>query len=305
MSRTNLNDGVMNAVEEPSQKPARWDAGRITALILVLCTAVAFWPVGRWIFDEVAASQQIRQGFVLLGAAVGLVTWLHWGEWRLKLETGNRAIFLLFAAYAYIAVALWGNMPILFLPAFAMGLAGCLQILVGESAWRFVKPLVVAFVACIVVILLFRVVDWPLRQMAGVNAARILHSLGFTPQLSVIMEPAPKLILATGKNLFEVATECNGFGLITSGAILALLAGGIAGRGGWALAWLVPVAMLIGFTLNLLRILAICLLAPSFPNHYAALHETLGIIMLWSGLGLIGWLAWRPALAASRPAASR
>lgn len=294
----------MTDVEDPSNKPVRMDAGRVTALILVLCTAVAFWPVGRWIFGEVAASQQIRQGFVLLGAAVGLVAWLHWKEWRLKLETGNRAIVLLFAAYGCIAVALWQHMPLLVLPAFTLGLAGCLHIVVGESAWRFVKPLFIAFVACLVVILLFPILDWPLRQMAGVNAARLLHSLGFTPQLSVITEPVPKLILATGRNFFEVATECNGFGLITSGAVLALLAGGIAGRGGWSFTWLVPTAMLIGFTLNLLRILTICLLAPYFPQHYHALHETCGVIMLWSGLGLIGWLAWRPALVASRPAPS-
>ena len=98
-------------------------------------------------------------------------------------------------------------------------------------------------------------------------------------------------------NLFEVATECNGFGLITSGMVLALLAGGIAGRRWHAFLWLVPLAAVVGFVLNLLRILAICLLAPYFPKHYDALHEAAGIVMLWSGLGLIGWLAWRPATA--------
>lgn len=276
--------------------PARWDAGRLLALLLILCTVVAFWPVTEWLVREVAASQQIRQSFVLLGAAAGLVAWQHAHEWRLRLQAGNRALLLLGAAYACMVAAWWLHVSVFVLPAFAFGLAGCLHVAVGEEAWRFVKPLVIGFVACLVIILLFPVLDWPLRQMAGVNAARILHGIGFTPQLHVVLEPAPKLILATGRNFFEVATECNGFGLITSGMVLALLAGGIAGRHARSFAWLVPASAFLGFAFNLLRILIICLLAPSFPQHYHALHETAGVLMLWAGLGLIGWLAWRPAL---------
>ena len=293
----------MTAEAAPSspRPPVRWDAGRVLAVFLILCTAAAFWPVTQWLVREVAASQQIRQSFVLLGAAAGLVAWQHSREWRLRLETGNRALILLVSAYAFTAAAWWLHVSLLVLPAFALGLAGCLHVLVGADAWRFIRPLFSGFIACLVIILLFPLLDWPLRQMAGVNAAHILHALGFTPQLSVVMQPAPKLILATGRNLFEVATECNGFGLITSGAVLALLAGGIAGRRTRAFLWLVPVAALLGFFFNLLRILLICLLAPSFPNHYHALHETAGVLILWAGLGLIGWLAWRPALQ-DRPA---
>lgn len=276
--------------------PAPRDSGRWLAVFLLVCTVAAFWPVTQWMIREVAASQQIRQAFVLLGAAAALVAWQHAGEWRLKLETGNRALVLLGAAYACTSLAWWLHLPLFVLPAFALGLAGCLHVLVGEEAWRFVKPLFVGFVACLLIILLFPMLDWPLRQMAGVNAARLLQELGFTSRLSVVLEPVPKLILATGRNFFEVATECNGFGLITSAAVLALLAGGIAGRRAVSMLWLVPAAAVLGFVFNLVRILAICLLAPYFPNHYNILHETAGILMLWGGLGLVGWLAWRPAL---------
>jgi exosortase/archaeosortase family protein len=282
----------------PPRSAITWDSGRITALVLVICTVAAFWPITRWMFNEVSASQQIRQSFVLLGAAAILVIWQHVGEWRLELEVSNRALVLLGLSYALTALAWWTHIQLLTLPSFALGLAGCLHIIVGTAAWRFVKPLFIGFVACLVIILLFPILDWPLRQMAGVNAARLLHALGFAPQLNVILEPVPKLILATGRNYFEVATECNGFGIITSGAVLALLAGGIANRKAVALAWLAPACAIIGFTCNLLRILVICLLAPTFPRHYHALHETVGVIMLWTGLGVIGWLAWRPLPAA-------
>jgi exosortase/archaeosortase family protein len=271
------------------------DSGRVLALVLIGCTVMAIWPVTRWLAHEVADSQQIRQSFVLLGAAAALVTWQHLREWRLRLETGNRALAFLAASYACMAAAWWFHFSLLMLPAFTLGLAGCLHILVGAEAWRFIRPLIIGFVACLVVILLFPLLDWPLRQMAGINAAHALRELGFTPRLAVVTEPGPRLLLHTGKNIFHVATECNGFGLITSGMVLALLAGGIAARRWHAFLWLVPLAALIGFIFNLLRILVICLLAPYFPDHYHALHETAGIAMLWTGLGLIGWLAWRPA----------
>ncbi len=265
----------------------------------MVCTVAAFWPVTAWFAHEVAARQQIRQSFLLLGVASALVVWQHARDWRLRLEVGNRALVLLLGAYTCAAAAWWLQQPWLVLPAFVLGLAGCLHVLVGADAWRFIRPLFVGFVACIAVILLFPLLDWPLRQMAGVNAARLLHGLGFTPHLGVILEPVPKLILSTGRNVFEVATECNGFGLITSAAVLVLLAGGIAGRRARCFLWLVPTAMALGFVFNLLRILVICLLAPSLPNHYHALHEAAGVLMLWSGLGLVGWMAWRPPVPAA------
>ena len=85
--------------------PARWDAGRLLAVLLIVCTVAAFWPVTQWLIREVTASQQIRQSFVLLGAAAALVAWQHAHEWRLRLEASNRALLLLGMAYACVAAA--------------------------------------------------------------------------------------------------------------------------------------------------------------------------------------------------------
>ena len=290
-------------IPKPASAARPWDLGRWIAVGVLVCSGVAFWPITRWLAQEISGSAQIRQSFVLLGAGTGLVIWQHLREWRLMLEVSNRALLLLVAAYLCVVAAWWLKQPLLALPAFMLGLAGCLHVVAGTDASRFLRPLFTGFIACLGVILLFPVLDWPLRQMAGMNAARLLQGIGFTPQLSVILQPAPKLLLNTGRNLFEVATECNGFGLITSGAVLAVLAAGIAGRRASALLWLVPLALGLGFGFNLLRILIICVLAPYFPQHYHALHETAGVLMLWTGLGLVGWLAWRPPVAARTEAA--
>ena len=73
---------------------------------------------------------------------------------------------------------------------------------------------------------------------------------------------------------------------------------------------LVPAAIAIGFAVNVLRILIISTTARYFPGHYDALHEIVGTIALWGGLGLVGWLAWRPkmepaAAAADEPKTAR
>ncbi|AHF91561.1 exosortase [Opitutaceae bacterium TAV5] len=265
------------------------------AWVLVVCTAIVFWPVTRWVATEAAARQQIMQGIILLGAAAALVGWLHRRELRVRGQVGNSALLLLALAFGCVAVARWWGRPLLVLPGMALGLAGSLRMLFGDMPYRlFLRPLVVGVSALLVIVLLFPVLDWPLRQLAGVNAARILDAIGVTSGLSVFGQPdAPQLMLRAGSQSFVVATECNGFGLITSSALLALLAGGISRQPAVKLLVFAVAGVASGFFFNLLRILVICLLAPKFPGHYHAMHEIVGTIMLWAGLGLVGWMSWR------------
>ena len=265
------------------------------AWVLVVLTGVIFWPVTRWIVAESTARQQIQQGGLLLVAAIGLVVWQHRHELRLTGDLSNRVLALFGAAFILVGVAGLTHLKVLVLPSFTLALAGCLHALFGAQSFRFLKPLVVGIGALLVIIMAFPVLDWPLRQLAGVQAATLLEAMHLAPGLALTgTAENPQLILTVGGKAFLVATECNGFGLITSGALLAILAGGIAGRRGWVIAVLVPLAMATGFAVNVLRILLICLSAPHFPDHYHELHEVVGTLCLWLGLGLVGWLAWRP-----------
>ncbi|MDR1281136.1 MAG: exosortase/archaeosortase family protein [Opitutaceae bacterium] len=275
--------------------------------MLVACTAVVFWPVTRWVAAEGAARQQIMQGIILLGAAVALVGWLHRRDLRVRGQVGNRALLLLALAFGCVAVARWWGRPLLVLPGMALGLAGSLRMVFGDVPYRlFLRPLVAGVAALLVIVLLFPVLDWPLRQLAGVSAARVFDAIGVTSGLGVFGQPdAPQLMLRVGPQSFVVATECNGFGLITSSVLLALLAGGISRQPAGKLPVFAVAGVVSGFFFNLLRILVICLLAPKFPGHYHAMHEVVGTIMLWAGLGLVGWLSWRgqPAKTAGAKAA--
>jgi len=263
---------------------------------MVAATAAVFWPVTRWLVAETVARQQIRQAAILLAAAVAVVIWKHWPQLRVSGETGGRALTLLAAAFALAGVAGLVGWPVLVLPAFGLAVAGCVQALFGTESFRYFRPLVLGVGVLLVIAVAFPVLDWPLRQLAAVGSAQLLAALGLVPQLSLAGTSAdPQLVLSVAEGHFWVATECNGFGLITSGALVAILAGGIAGRSWWAVVLIVPTALMIGFVVNVLRILIISTTARYFPGHYDVLHEVVGTLALWGGLGLVGWLAWRPA----------
>lgn len=280
--------------ETSSEPPAGGD--RLLAWGLVAATAAVFWPVTRWIVSETAARSQIRQAAILLGAAAGLVAWQHRDELRIKGDLCNRTLLLMAAAFGAVAAAGLAGQSWLVLPGFALALAGCLQALFGAEGYRYFRPLVAGVAALFVIIVAFPILDWPLRQLAGVGAGAVLHHLGLAPNLTLTgTAQDPQLVLSVAGGHFLVATECNGFGLITSGALVAILAGGIAGRRWWTIAALVPAGLAIGFVFNLLRILVISTTARYFPGHYDVLHEVAGTLALWAGLGLIGWIAWRPA----------
>lgn len=287
-------DSAAESGPSADDRAARGD--RLTAWGLVAATAAVFWPVTRWLVVETAAREQIRQAAILLGAAAGLVVWQHRDELRVRGDLCNRTLLLLAAAFGAVAVAGLAGWSWLVLPGFALALAGCLQALFGAPGYRYFRPLVAGVAALFVIILAFPVLDWPLRQLAGVGSGIVLHHMGLAPNLTFAEQAGgPQLVLSVAGGHFLVATECNGFGLITSGALVAILAGGIAGRRWWTITALVPAGLLIGFVFNVLRILAISTTARYFPGHYDALHEIAGTLALWGGLGLVGWIAWRPA----------
>lgn len=283
-------------IKAEEQRAGRGD--RSLAWALVAATAAVFWPVTKWIVAEASARSQIQQGVMIVAAAAVLVAWQHRDELRIKGDLCNRTIALTGVAFTLVGVAGLAKLGWLALPGFGFALAGCLQALFGAEGYRFFRPLVAGVVGLVVIILAFPLLDWPLRQLAGVGAAWVLAALELAPNLTLAgTAAAPQLVLSVAGGHFLVATECNGFGLITSGALVAILAGGIAGRRWWTVAALVPVALLTGFVINVGRILVISTSARYLPGHYDLLHEAAGTLALWLGLGLVGWMAWRPARA--------
>lgn len=284
--------------EQPSAASPAANASRgerWLAAGLLAATAAAFWPVATWVTARTFAHEQLKQSFFITLLAGIWIAWEQRGALRLRLQLERTGLVCVLTAYACVAGALLLDAPLLVLAGLVAAAAGTVQILFGERALRRAAPLLAAFGLLIVFVLLFPVLDWPLRKMAGIESARLLQSFGLASQLRIVPGPEVKLLLLNPHGSFVVATECNGFGLISSSLLLGTIFLLYRRAAWWKFPGLLALCLAVAFTMNLLRIAAIVSLAPSFPGHYHAMHETAGILALYLGLGVV-WLltGWRP-----------
>lgn len=267
-------------------------------------TAVVFWPAVHWLAAQTFAREQLKQSFFIVLLAGGWIAWEQRRALRINLHLSNVTLGWLFASYLLAGAALLFDVPLFFLAGMVTALGGFVNYLFGGQAFRRTLPLLTVFAVLVICVVAFPILDWPLRQMAGVESAHFLKFLGLASQLAVVTKPEIKLLLLTGHQTFVVATECNGFGLITSSLLLGLILLLYRRAEAWRYVLLLPLCAVLAFVFNFLRISAIVLLAPKFPNHYMTLHETAGLIALYSGLALV-WLMTgsrrrpRPAAVAS------
>ena len=142
------------------------------------------------------------------------------------------------------------------------------------------------FSVFIIISSLMDTLDWPLRALAGKWSGYLLNSIGKTAELSVHSEPNsdPVLLLIVENNPFQVAAECNGFGVILSSLLLALMLGIYYKLKPLNLAVNITAALFLGFVFNIIRIFCIILLAPNMMAYYDIMHETVGFITFWGCL---------------------
>lgn len=254
---------------------------------LLLLTGVIFWPAVRWLTSQAFAHEQLKQSFFIVVLAGGWIAWEKRHNLHFALQFSSSAIGWLFASYVLAAGAALLQHPILFLAGLVAAAGGIVACAFGGRAFQRTLPLLAVFALLILFVLLFPILDWPLRQMAGVESARFLKVLGLAPHLVVSAGPPVKLSLITGDHSFIVATECNGFGLISSSLLLGTILLLYRRASWWRYPLLLPLCIVVAFVFNFLRISIIVLLAPSFPRHYDLLHEIVGLIALYSGLGLV------------------
>ena len=178
--------------------------------------------------------------------------------------------------------------------SFCASFAAIIAFLFGRAGVRQFLPALGGFFVFGLLVGLFPTLDWPLRAMAARYAFALLTTLGTPVQLAIAPGQPAELVLAVGNRLFRVATECNGFGLLTSSLLLATI---LAFQ--YRLLWLNKIGLLAiaipaAIVCNFLRIVSICLVAPRTSLPYPVVHETLGVIFYFAGLALV-WRAARRA----------
>lgn len=242
-----------------------------------------------WLAGTALARDQIAHAAVVL--LFGLVFLLRERPEAcpLALRFGRRATG--FFAGACLGAALAGlfHQPLLMLCALGFLAGAALLFVLGDPVVRPATGFGLAFSGFTFLSVLFPFADWPLRLLAGKTAMWFLGLLGRPVQLGLAADP-PRLILIDGGRPFEVAPECNGFGIISGCILLALLLVFSRRLRVADKVLVLALAPLLGLFSNAARIFFIVLLAPAAGQNYRFMHEAVGVLLFFGTLAGLWWL---------------
>ena len=274
--------------------PSQWPGILLIAGIGVL-VGLLYLPLLHWLGAMTLRTGQLTNGALLVMFAMVICTRQTVGSLQFKPKATDWGFGLLGVAMLLLWLAGRSNfwlLPLVLL-SFCLFFAGMISFLFGKAGIRQFLPALGAFFVFGLLAGMVPQLDWPLRATAARYTGSVLNQLGFSTQIGLVPGQPPQLILFTSQRKFLVATECNGFGLLTSTLLVATIL-----MFQFRLPWvnklgLLVLAVPLSITCNFLRIVSICLVAPRTSIPYMVVHETLGVIFYYLGLVLIWWLANR------------
>lgn len=262
-----------------------------------LCALFAFLPFVLWIAKEVSTNRQLSDALVIL-VCMCLALAIEGGVKFRAPVIGKRVAFALASAYVLFAIAPFLNTLAVFAAfgGLAMFVAALGVACLDKS--RLVWAMSAAFYAFTLLALFSGAFDFPLRCWAGEFSTSILHLFNSSASLVTLANQPPQIGMIVEGQTYLVATECNGFGLISSCALLSVLFAFFRrGMKFFARLCLLALCVLMAFVANALRIVSIVLVAPNFSRgDYMIIHEAFGYFFFALTLILV-WSLWRRGVA--------
>lgn len=270
--------------------------------ISFLCACVCALPICVFLFEALKHSPQLRDAFIIL-TVILIALALKYNLRPRRPSVSRRSISLLIASYAAFIFAFfiikqnfdfftafippWSVYLIFMFAVFAAGsfFIAAVGTLFFDSR-RYVYAIAGGFFSLSILSLIFQFADLPLRILAGKCAGIILSLFGENVKLIAYSGEIPQIALQINSQSFLVATECNGFGIISSCLITAVIIAIF--KRGKSLARrvaILPASLLIGFAANTLRIVSIIGVSLFIgQEHYYFYHELIGYIFFAGGI---------------------
>lgn len=279
----------------------KYEADFWLSVLLFGALGAAFWPITTWIAGNAADQSRLLHSLaVLLMATIALIKFgnipienvlsLNPAAGRaLALSFG--LLILQFIVKNVLPETTHGFISFLTIPAYSSALVALVRYVFGEGTTRISRTTGGALCGFLLLSALMAPLDWPLRGLAGQFSATVLSWIGQSVELGLLQLQSgpPKLILLVNQHPFDVAAECNGFGIIMTSLLIGLLLAIYRRVGPLGIVFNLAVGLVIGLALNTLRIVLIVLLAPALMDYYMLMHEIVGGLSYWGGLLLV-WI---------------
>lgn len=275
---------------------------------------VIFFPITLWFASSAQEQSRILHALLVLGLATVMLVRFGGVDIREPLTLNQSARRALIASFVLLLAQFtasrfgpesWrGLISLLVIPAYCCGLAALARFVFGEGTRPLTRTAAGTLCAFLLLSIFMQPLDWPLRGLAGSWSAAALEFLGKSVELGLVGAEGspPKLILWVNEHPFHVASECNGFGVILTSILVALLLALYRKLGPLDTLLNLFVGLAIGIAFNILRIVIIVLLAPALMNHYMLMHEIVGSITYWGCLILLWVLLNGPTYDETEPA---
>lgn len=255
-----------------------------------------------WLVSSTQEQSRLLHALMVLVMATVMLVRFGGVEIKETLSLNPSARRALIASFALLAVQFgaasfapekWTTLvSLLIIPAYCCGLAAFVRFIFGEGTRRVTRTAAGTLCAFLLLSIFMQPLDWPLRGLAGQWSAFVLDFIGKNVELGLVGQTnnPPKLILLVNEHPFHVASECNGFGVILTSLLIALLLSLYQRMGPLDTALNLLAGLAMGFVFNIVRIVIIVLLAPALMDHYMLMHEIVGSISYWACLILL-WVA--------------
>lgn len=287
-------------MENDSGKQPPDRSGRVVNLLIVVALGVLlasiYAPLLLWLGRTTISLEQLHNGGLIVLFALLISLRRAMAARAFRPEGNNLGIVLVAAGLGslYLIRILPGFALPIALLSFCLAFAGLSAFLFGTAGVRALLPAVAGILLLGILAGVAPWLDWPLRAVGAKYSASVLNYLGADVAIGLKQGSPPELLLAVKGRLFVVAAECNGFGLISSSLLVAVILGFH-----YRLAWTTKIALFVlafplAILFNALRIVGICLAATHVPLPYMLIHEGIGLFFYAAALLLLWWVAnWR------------
>jgi exosortase/archaeosortase family protein len=259
-------------------EPKRYNRETLFFLsVILVVTVIAYGPLVGGVWEAGSRTTQAMNALVLLGVAFWdasrSASRAH--PFRPAINTHGLLLFGL-SCLALAAASVTGVWPLAVL-GLCLNVGALLSFCFGRRGTVAFYPALAGFGAMVALLVLVPRLDEWLRLMAGRVSAAILPILGIRSDMVVHQDPFQVILVAEkGAGVFNVATECSGFGILLSAVVLSLVLSLRRHVSPVGVTLKVAVAAVIGLAFNVIRIVAITTATLRTDVPYDLIHEGLG-----------------------------